>query len=79
MSLMKIYLRLLMLLYDTNEGLLKIIIVRVVCHWKMFLKAYYCSCCMLLMKVNLNILLFVLYVTDEDVLKISTVRGVFHW
>jgi hypothetical protein len=34
MSLMTVYLRLLLfLLHDTNEGLLKIIIVRDVCHW----------------------------------------------
>jgi hypothetical protein len=33
MTLMKVYLRLLLfLLYDTNEGLLKIITVRVVLH-----------------------------------------------
>ena len=78
MSLMKVCLRLLMLLYKSNEGLLKIITVRAVCHRKRFFKAYYCSCCMLLIKVNLNILLFVLYITDEGVIKIITVRGVFH-
>jgi hypothetical protein len=34
MTLMKVYLRLLLFaLYDTNAGLLKIIIIRVVCHW----------------------------------------------
>jgi hypothetical protein len=67
-----------MLLYVTNEGILKIITLRVVCHRKRSIKAYYCSCCMILMKVNLNKLLFVMHVTDEGVLKIITVRAVCH-
>jgi hypothetical protein len=78
MTLMNVYLRLLMLLYDTNEGLLKISTVRVVCHGTRSIKVYFCSSCMLLMKVNLSILLFVLYVTDEGVLKIIHLRVAYH-
>jgi hypothetical protein len=65
MTLMKAYLSVsLFLLYDTNEGLLKIITVRVVCHWWR--------------KVNLILLLFMLYVTHEGKPNNITVLVVWH-
>jgi hypothetical protein len=80
MSLMKVNLRLLLLMvYVTDEGLRNIITVRVVCHWWMSSKDYYCSWCMSLITVYLRLLLFMLNVTDEGLLKIITVRGVCDW
>jgi hypothetical protein len=77
MTLMHIYLRLLLfLLYDTNEGLLKIITVRVICHWWRCTYDHYCSWCISLMKVYKRLLLFVLYVTAEGLTKIIIVRDI---
>jgi hypothetical protein len=87
-TLMKVLPRLLLfVVYVTDEGVLKIIaeglfkiiLVRVVCHWISSYTYYYCMWCIWLMKVYLRLLLFVLYVTDEGLLKIITVRVVCHW
>jgi hypothetical protein len=76
-TLTKVYLRLLLfLLYDTNEGLLKIITVRVICHWWRCTYDYYCSWCISLMKIYQRLLLFVLYVTAEGLTKIIIVRDI---
>jgi hypothetical protein len=80
MTLMQVYLRLLLfLLYVTDEGLLNIIIIRVVCHWLSNTSDYYCSWCMSLMKLYLRLLLFLLCDTNAGLLKIITVVVVCHW
>ena len=81
MSLMKLCLKLLLfVVYATDEGILKIITVRVVCHWWRLTKDYYCSCCMSLMKIYLRLLLFLVYITDEGLAKIIIFRDIcFRW